>query len=198
MREVLPKHRVRAAAFSLLEVIIAMAILGILTSLAIPYLQSSQATRLELAAEILAADLDYARELAVANNTSYTYTFSTSPGAWVLTHSGSAAVHNILPKTGYGSPTDPPESQTTELAAMPECRSLTLHGAFAVHGSTRTATTTISYSPLGALSGGVPIEIWLASVEPTVSWYVAVTADPITGLATVGLPTTTPPWNSGN
>jgi len=57
----------RAAAFSFVEVIIVVAILGIMAAMAVPMLGQSDGTRLRAAADLLIADLGYAQIESIAH-----------------------------------------------------------------------------------------------------------------------------------
>jgi prepilin-type N-terminal cleavage/methylation domain-containing protein len=57
----------RYRAFSILEVLIAVAILGILAALAMPKAHANDAANLRLAARLLIADLEYAQLMSMGN-----------------------------------------------------------------------------------------------------------------------------------
>ncbi len=77
---------IRQNGFSMLDVLIAGALLAVLLSLAAPSVQSSMLNyRLVSAAETVAAELNTARVLAVSRGTSYRIDFSTSRNSIQIT-----------------------------------------------------------------------------------------------------------------
>src|SRR5262245_26210309 len=79
------------AALTLIELLMTIAVLGILAAILIPQITGDLPERLNAAAQVVSTDLDYARSLAVANNTSYRITFDTANNRYVLRHSGPSA-----------------------------------------------------------------------------------------------------------
>ena len=101
-----PRH----PAFTLLELLLVVAIVGILVGVLLPNMQPAVYDQLRSTAQIVATDLAYARSLAVANNDNYRITFDLNANQYVLTHSGTNAALNTLPKTPFSSPGDPADS----------------------------------------------------------------------------------------
>ena len=62
-------------AFTLLELLLVVAIVGILVGVLLPDMQPAVYDQLRSTAQIVATDLAYARSLAVANNDNYRITF---------------------------------------------------------------------------------------------------------------------------
>ncbi|HMC11000.1 MAG TPA: prepilin-type N-terminal cleavage/methylation domain-containing protein, partial [Pirellulaceae bacterium] len=61
----------RRRGLTLIELLLTIAVLAILAAVLIPQLSGDLPERLSAASQIVSADLDYARSLAVSNNTSY-------------------------------------------------------------------------------------------------------------------------------
>src|SRR5262245_20482037 len=107
------------SAFSLIELLIVIAMMGILAAVALPSLSSGTYEELESTAQIVASDLAYGRSLAVANNSRYRYSFDVSLNRYILKHSGTNPVLNALPPAPSRAPSDPPDQQITDLGKLP-------------------------------------------------------------------------------
>jgi len=82
-------------AFSLIELVIVMAIIGLLSAMAVPrFANASMRSRIDSAAKRVAADLELARKYAIHSSTPQTVTFSGNsyeiPGLRHLSHSTSS------------------------------------------------------------------------------------------------------------
>src|SRR5262245_34114333 len=71
-------------ALTLIELLLTLAVLGILAAVLIPQLSGDLPERLSAAAQVVSADLDYARSLAVSNNTKYQITFNKAANEYTL------------------------------------------------------------------------------------------------------------------
>src|SRR5688500_11025606 len=87
--------------FSLVELLIVISLVGILTALVIPNAGTSLHEQLQSAADIIAADIAYARSLAVAGSSNYRLAFDTDANQYVLEHSGSNAALDALPPSPF-------------------------------------------------------------------------------------------------
>src|SRR3954467_3504147 len=106
-------------ALTLVELLLTIAVLGILAAILIPQLTGDLPERLTAGAQVVAADLDYARSLAVANNSPYRVTFDPANNLYSLRHSGTNAQFNTLPRSPFRQNDDPVDQQTTKLATLP-------------------------------------------------------------------------------
>ncbi len=71
--------------FSFLELILVISIMGILCAVAVPtYINSLNGYRVSMAVKRVAADIEYAREIARRTNTSQTINFSTTNSNYQL------------------------------------------------------------------------------------------------------------------
>src|SRR5262245_22684629 len=113
------RSRGTAAGFTLLELLLTIAIIGILAAALIPQLTSDLPERLTYGAQVVSSDLDYARALAVANNSKYRVSFETNSNRYYLKHSGTDAAFNPLPASPFRLTNDPADKQTTELGKLP-------------------------------------------------------------------------------
>ena len=78
--------------FTLVEVIIVVAIIGITALLAVPMISSGADFQIRAAGNIIAADLEYAKSLAIANQEKYSIVFNASNETYVMQDSDAVAV----------------------------------------------------------------------------------------------------------
>jgi prepilin-type N-terminal cleavage/methylation domain-containing protein len=172
-------QRGRAAAFSLVELMVVVVLLGILTAAILPQFESSTADQLTSAAQIVAADLDYVRSLAVGNGSEYYVTFDLDGQRYILKHRGG----DDMPPSPFRRPSDPPKEHIVDLADLPRLGPpVELAGALAA-GKT---VSDVEFNSLGATTRGDKTFVWLACGLGTQRRYLPVEIDPVTGLATVG------------
>src|SRR5947207_13957120 len=107
------------AGLTLIELLLTIAVLGILAAILIPQLTGDLPERLSAGAQVVSADLDYARSLAVANNSSYRVTFEPDNNRYYLRHSGTSPQFNTLPQSPFRQTDDPADQQTTNLSVLP-------------------------------------------------------------------------------
>jgi len=70
------EQRISLKAFTLIEIIMVIVILGILTALAAPRFEDFYSVKIRNAAKKIASDIRYVQQYAVANHTDYKITFS--------------------------------------------------------------------------------------------------------------------------
>jgi prepilin-type N-terminal cleavage/methylation domain-containing protein len=183
----------RARGFSLTEMMVVLTILGILAAISVPYFETTAVDQLQAGATILVADIDYARNLAIANGSDYRLTFQPTTNQYQLTHSGSNSLLHALPSSPFKSSTDTATTQTTRFDHLPlGSGELKLLGALRATGST-TELTNVTFTPLGSTSITEDTLVWLTSGLGTARRYVAVRISAVTGLATVEAMTATAP-----
>lgn len=180
---------------SLIEILLVVTILGIVAAAVIPSLEPSLTDQLENAAVIVVGDLEYARNLAVANNSKYQLSFASSQ-SYYLAHSGG----NPLPSSAYRQPTDSPDRQTTIFSRLPGLRDVRIVGACLVNSSSRTKVTNVEFNKQGATAPDrmEVSEVWLAAGQRTAARYLPIRVNPVTGLAQVGAITGQAPAFSPN
>jgi prepilin-type N-terminal cleavage/methylation domain-containing protein len=69
------KHKTRPTAFTLIELIVVVMILGIASIIAVPMMSSAADMQVRSAANRLAADLDYAKNLAMTHQKAFSVVF---------------------------------------------------------------------------------------------------------------------------
>src|SRR5436190_13821180 len=104
---------------TLIELLLTIAVLAILAAVLIPQLSGDLPERLNAASQVISADLDYARSLAVSNNTSYRITFDNTNNSYALQHTGANPTLNTLPRSPFRQVNEPVTQQTTNLSLLP-------------------------------------------------------------------------------
>ncbi len=187
-------RRIRSRrAFSLFELLIVVAMMAIIAGIAIPRLQPSVASQLEKTAQVLIDDLAYARSLAVANESSYKITFSSTKSCYALTHSGTNAALDDLPPSLFDDSPGDTASQLTDFEQLPHFGApVKIHTVLAVSdGSdsvvvTETAVGDVEFRSLGGTTRAETTTIWLASGSRDDRLFLPITINPVTGLASAG------------
>ena len=200
-KEMLPRKRSaktgrrtgRRRAYTLIEMLIVITLMGILTAILLPKFEPSTYEQLQGASQIIAADLSYARSLAVTNDSQYTLTFSASDNAYTLRHTGANNLLDVLPKSPYRSAADSPDSQETKLEDLPHLGASVEIVGVRVGSNALLSIGQIEFSSLGGLSVAQPVTIVLACGQNTSRRYLPITIAPVTGLCTLGTYTATLP-----
>jgi prepilin-type N-terminal cleavage/methylation domain-containing protein len=176
-----------AAGFSLLEVLLVVALVGIMAAAVIPNAASNPYESLTSAGQMLAADLAYARSLAVVNNDRYQLQFDRSNNLYKLVYSGTNPALTAIPPSPFQSPEDSAGSYVVRLGNLPRISgsAVALYDVQLV-ASQPTETTTIEFGPLGATTATQPTEIWFSTGSGQAARFIGLTVNPATGLASVG------------
>lgn len=179
----------RSSGFSLIELLIVMAVMGILVGLVLPRSDPSLHEQLRSAAQIMAADLAYGRSLAVTNNSRYRFTFDTTGNRYILEHSGADASLDTLPDTPFRSPDDPPNRKIVALEELPHLGAtvrIVEVAAQDILQETPQPVGDLEFGPLGGTSRAEQTTIWLAAGTGSATRYLQLDVNPVTGLTTVG------------
>ncbi len=179
-------------AFSLIELLIVVAIIGIIAAMAVPYAQPGTHEKLRGAAEILVSDLGYARSLAVGNNSRYRISFDTALGTYSLRHSGANPSLDVLPENPFVAPGGSPNEQVTDLSDFPSLGGAVQFETVAA-GASMTEVSDLEFTSLGATVRSDETQIWLTASGGNGRRYLPVVVNPVTGLATIGEFRTTRP-----
>jgi len=176
----------RSDAFTLIELLIVIAMMGILVGLVLPGMDPALDEQLRLGAEVLRTDLAYARSLAITNQSTYRITFDRGENRYVLTHSGADDALDALPDSPFRNPGDPPEQHVVDFDELPRVGRGVRFEAAATLDTFLLTTDNIEYGPLGETTRGSYSVIWLAAGTGEETKYVWLLVYPVTGLAEVG------------
>jgi prepilin-type N-terminal cleavage/methylation domain-containing protein len=171
---------------TLIELLLTIAVLGILAAVLLPQLSGDLPERLSAAAQVVSTDLDYARSLAVANNTTYRITFDPPNNRYYLRHSGDAAQYNTLPHSTFRQANDPVDQQTTNLSQLPLPEpGVQLLTVVQMQGSGQPTNEAV-FNERGGTESLQQTVLWLSCGRGNVRRYISVVVDPVTGLVTIG------------
>lgn len=184
----------RPRGYTLIELLIVVALISIVAGLVVPQFEPAVHDQLTSVAQIVAADIDFARNLAIANNTEYRFDFYPDENKYVLVHAGYSPTFSTLPLTPFRDPADSPDQATSSLGRLPINVHLPVQ-LVAVHRlapSPQTATD-VEFGPLGGTLEPEETVIWLGCGSGTNRRYLPVRISPVTGLVAVGDITTAAP-----
>jgi len=180
---------------SLIELLITLAIVSILAAMLIPRMGQQVPDQLLAVSEIVAADLEYARSLAVVNNTKYQITFEPAQNRYVLRHSGDNTLLHVLPASPFRKPTDPPDQQTTDLSDLPLAQPTVNLRSVVANSGTLASVSDVEFSPLGGTTRTGTTTIWLVCGGGGEQRFISLEINPATGLVEIGSLTKSLPAN---
>ncbi len=180
------RRRNPCPAFALIEVLIVIALMGILAGLVLPSSNPTIHDQLRSAAQIVATDLAYARSLAVTYGSTYKIAFDPATNCYTLTHSGADPSLNVLPSSPFRNPNDPPDKHVVDLDDLPRIGAPVKIVAVGPGDVAAGTAGVVEFGPLGETSSAAVTVIWLSAAEGTARRYITLSVNPVTGLATTG------------
>ncbi|MEE8452854.1 MAG: prepilin-type N-terminal cleavage/methylation domain-containing protein [Thermoguttaceae bacterium] len=182
----MPARRRQSDGISLIELLIVIAIMGVLVGMVIPKSDPGIHDQLRSAAQIVRTDLAYARSLAITNNSTYEVLFRTALNRYVLKHSGPNAALDTLPPSPFSNPGDPPDRHIVKLGELPNLGPGVELVAAGTLGNTPQSVGRVEFRPMGETTRSEETVIWLAAGRGKQQRYLLLRVNPVTGLAEVG------------
>ena len=173
-------------AFSLIEILIVVSIMAVLAGITLPLFDPGIHENLQSAAGVVLADLACARELAVANGSSYRVSFEVGENRYVLRHSGGNPLLNDLPTSAFGRGDDPADEQSTHLEDLPQFGVRPQLLAVYKVAATTSAVTDVEFGPLGETTRPEETVVWLTSGVGERQRFLSVHVNPVSGLVSIG------------
>lgn len=172
----------RSVAFSLLEVLLVLALMALLAGLALPRASASLRDQLQATAQIVAADLAYARSLAVAQSDRYRVRFDLSQNRYTLEYSGTNSSLQSLPPSPFRESSTATTEQVVNLSTLPHLGIPVRLVAVVTAGTCSVATDRIEFGPLGSTTSSNFTLIWLGAGTGASTRYYVLAVHPVTGL----------------
>ena len=170
------------AAVTLIEVLIVISLMTIIAAAVLPSANPSLREQLYSAAEVVAADVAFARSLAITNNSKYRLLLRPATHEIVLEHSGSAAALDALPRSALRETDNTATQHVLNLAELPHLAvSVDLHAAQALASSLENVTE-VEFSELGSTTRAEDTALWLATGRGNERRYLCVRINAATGL----------------
>lgn len=179
------------AGISTAEVLVSVAVIATLAAVALPSLAPAETARLEGAARILAADLAYARSLAVQFNTQYALNFDLANNRYDLVHAGPGpAPAALVNPRGAGDAAGTSYRVTIDRLGETGRGNNGVRLAGAALATSQANVPGVTFGPLGG-TGPTRTEntvIWLTAGTGSTTRYVRITVSWVTGQAWVDPP----------
>lgn len=169
-------------ALTLVELLLVIAILGIIAGALLPRFQPAVSEQLVSTARTIAADVMYCRDLAVSNSSQYTLTFDTVNNRYHLEHSGANSSLDDLPAQPFSSTGSTATRHVIKLDEMPHLAAPVRLVAVESIGSTTEPVTTLELGPLGETTRSEPTRVWLGCGSGSEERFIYLEIDPVTGL----------------
>jgi prepilin-type N-terminal cleavage/methylation domain-containing protein len=179
-------NKQKNAGFTLLELLMVMAVIAILIGIVMPRGDPNALEQLRSTAQIVSTELSYGRSLAMANGSTYKFTFDIAQNNFTLTHIGADAALNNLPRTPFTSPNDTLTQHVVALKEFPRLGSVARIAAVVTSGGSPQNVSDLVFNQLGATARPQATVVWLAAGGGEHALYIPISIDPIIGRCEIG------------
>jgi len=93
--------RVQGRGFTVIEILIVVVIIGIAAMIAVPMMSSAGSIQIRAAANMIAADLEYAKSMAISRGQNYSVVFYKSTESYSIEKDGSVIKHPVKKPFDY-------------------------------------------------------------------------------------------------
>ena len=161
----------RSCGFTVIELLIVMVIIGIAAMMAIPMMTSAASIQIRSAANVIAADLEYARSMAITKGQNFSVVFDTATESYRIQDQAGAVIRHPV-KKGFDYIVD--FSSDSRLNKV-DIASVDFDG-----------TSEIKFDYLGSPynAGGNPLNSGTVSLQATGA-SLTVTVEPVTGFISI-------------
>ncbi len=167
--------RQTARAFTIVEIMIVVVILGFIAMAAIPMMSSASSVQIKTAANLIAADLEYAKSMAISRGNSYTVVFD----KWNETYQIEDSSGNIIPH-----PVHKGTNYVVDFTADHRLDKVNISAVNFDPGSTQTVTFDSLGSPYSGTTTANDLNV--GTVTLTVDGRtITVNVEPVTGYITI-------------
>lgn len=157
----------RSRGFTIVELLIVVVILSIVALTAIPMMSSAASIQARSAANLIAADIEYARSMAISRGQNYSVVFNKDTESYkIVDQSGAVIQHPV--KKGF----------TYVVDFRTESRLSRVNIANAVFGTDQT----VVFDCLGSPDSGGTVNLQAGGISTTI------TVEPVTGFVTISNP----------
>ncbi len=164
----------RACGFTLIEIIVVVVILAIVALMAVPMFSSAADIQLRAAANMIAADLEYAKSMAISRQRAYSVVFDSAAESYEVHDSGG----NVIPH-----PINPGDL-VVDFPSDSRLNQVVIVTADFDPDSAETITFDYLGSPYSGSPPGTPLISGTISLQAD-SFTMTITIEPITGYVTI-------------
>ena len=169
------RFNIALSAFTIVELIVVMVILAIAAMLAVPMISSAADVQVRSAANMIAADLDYAKSMAISRQQYYSVVFDSANNKYKVRNASEDPIDHPI---RAGSPF------VVDLQADSRLSRVDIAGADFDPDSQPSVTFDYLGSPYSGIGTANPLDSGVITLEAG-SFTMTVTVEPMTGYVTV-------------